>query len=109
MSSSSSIPSLAPPRSLRSSTGKMSSPAGPSHIRLFLTNLRLLDLDLRDDWPGITAGTFSTKDTQQSQKKRIQCVEWALYHLFSLWDPEGSRNVLPSLPPPHPTLVLCPG
>jgi hypothetical protein len=66
---------------------------GPSNIALFLTNLRLLDLDLQEDWPGITALTFSSKDAQQNLKKRIQCVEWALYQLFSIWDPEETRDV----------------
>ncbi len=66
---------------------------GPSNIALFLTNLRLLNLDLRDDWPGITTLTFSTKDNQQNQKKRVYCVEWALYELFTLWDSEEARNV----------------
>jgi hypothetical protein len=74
-------------------TSTPQTPAGPSNITLFLTNLRLLDLDLQDDWPAITALTFSTKDSQQNQKKRIQCVEWALYQLFALWDPEETRNV----------------
>lgn len=63
--------------------------AGPSNITLFLTNLRLLDLDLRDDWPGITAVALSAKDA----RKRIQYVEWALYQLFVLWDPEDTRYV----------------
>lgn len=67
--------------------------AGPSYISLFLTNLKLLDLDQRDDWPDITAVTFSTKDAQQNQKKRIQCVEWALYRLFEIWDPEETHFV----------------
>jgi hypothetical protein len=93
MASSLAIPSVAGTRNLRSSTAKSSSASGPSYISLFLRNLRLLDLDRCEDWPGITDLTFSTKDTQQNQKKRIQCVEWALYRLFSLWDPEGSRNV----------------
>ena len=66
---------------------------GPSNVVLFLTNLRLLDLDLRKDWPDITPLTFSTKDAQQNQKKRIQCVEWALYQLFTIWDSEEARNV----------------
>lgn len=66
---------------------------GPSNIALFLTNIRLLDFDLRDDWPDITAVTFSTKDAQQNQKKRIQCVEWALYQLFAIWNPEETRDV----------------
>jgi hypothetical protein len=69
------------------------SSAGISYIALFLANLRLLDLDLREDWPEISATTFSTKDAQQNQKRRIQSVEWALYQLFALWDPEEVQNV----------------
>ncbi|TVY16012.1 hypothetical protein LARI1_G005231 [Lachnellula arida] len=66
---------------------------GISNVSLFLTNLRLLDLDLRKDWPDITNETLSTKkDAQQNQKKRIQCVEWALYQLFAIWDPEETLN-----------------
>jgi hypothetical protein len=74
-------------------TTNAQSSQGISNVSLFLTNLRLLDLDLRKDWPDITAKTFSTKDAQQNQKKRIQCVEWALYQLFALWDPEEAQNV----------------
>src|SRR5208282_4344260 len=101
MSSSTSNTSFARSRSLRilpqntlkpDSALTSQATAGPSNISLFLTNLRLLDLDLQHDWPGITFLTFSTKDAQQNQKKRIQCVEWALYHLFALWDPEETRN-----------------
>ena len=84
-------------RSLRSNTLTLKPPVGlttptihgPSSLALFLTNLRLLDLDLRNDWPDITPSTFSTRD----QKKRIQSVEWALYQLFVLWDPEEARDV----------------
>lgn len=65
----------------------------PSNISLFLTNLRLLDLDRLPDWPGINTLTFTNKDATQGQKKRVQCVEWALYQLFALWDPEEARNV----------------
>lgn len=79
-----------PPTTL---SAPISTSSGPSHISLFLTNLRLLDLDQRDDWPDITALTFSTKDSQQNQRKRIQCVEWALYHLFEIWDLEETQNV----------------
>lgn len=71
-----------------------------SNVSLFLTNLRLLDLDLRPDWPGINASTFSAKDIAQGQKKRIQCVEWALYQLFCLWDPDEARNKLQPFFPP---------
>lgn len=71
-----------------------------SSLSLFLTNLRLLDLDLHPDWPDINALTFSTKDLAQGQKKRIQCVEWALFHLFALWDPYEARDKLQPFFPP---------
>jgi hypothetical protein len=84
-------------------SGKPSSAAGndtaiqnpfpTSHASLFLTNLHLLDLDLLPDWPDINVLTLHTKDVVQSQKKRIQSVEWALYQLFVLWDPEEARSV----------------
>lgn len=92
-------PSISGTRNPRSNTARPSSTPGPSNISLLLRNLRLLDLDQREDWPGISAVTFSTKDTQQNQKKRIQCVEWALYQLFTVWDPEESRNAW------HPQLI----
>jgi hypothetical protein len=67
---------------------------------LFVTNLRLLDLDLRPDWPAIEPRTFSTRDAQQNQKQRIRCVEWALYRLLEIWDPEETREVCYT-PPEH--------
>ncbi|KAK4033034.1 HAUS augmin-like complex subunit 6 N-terminus-domain-containing protein [Parachaetomium inaequale] len=76
------------------------SPTAPSNVSLFLTNLRLLDLDRHPDWPDINALTFSTRDAAQGQKKRIQSVEWALYHLFRLWDPDEARNKLQPFFPP---------
>ena len=63
-------------------------------------NLRLLDIDLHPDWPDINALTFSTKEAALGQKKRIHCVEWALYQLFALWDPEEARNKLKPFFPP---------
>ncbi|KAI1410247.1 HAUS augmin-like complex subunit 6 N-terminus-domain-containing protein [Hypoxylon sp. FL1857] len=75
-------------------------PCSTSNVALFLTNLRLLDLDLEPDWPGITLATFSAKDAAGGQKKRIQCVEWALYQLFTLWDYDETQNKLrPFFPP----------
>lgn len=68
-------------------------PSSTSNLALFLTNLRLLDLDLEPDWPDITLATFSTKDAVGGQKKRIQSVEWALYQLFTLWDYNETQNV----------------
>jgi len=98
MAASTSNISLARSRTLRSNTLGSLKPlfaappqtaAGPSNISLFLTSLWLLDLDLRDDWPDITVLSLSTKDA----KKRIQCVEWALYQLFEIWDPDDARHV----------------
>ncbi|RYP70419.1 hypothetical protein DL771_005460 [Monosporascus sp. 5C6A] len=75
-------------------------PCSTSNIALFLTNLRLLELDLEPDWPDITLTTFSAKDAAGGQKKRIQCVEWALYQLFTLWDQDEAQNKLrPFFPP----------
>lgn len=78
-------------------------PTAVSNVSLFLTNLRLLDLDLHPDWPDISASTFGggTRDAAHGgQKKRIQCVEWALYHLFDLWDPDETRDKLKPFFPP---------
>lgn len=67
---------------------------GPSALSLFLTNLHLLDLDKLPDWPGICVETFVTGGSSaQGQKKRVQCVEWALFQLFALWDPEETKKV----------------
>ncbi|KAK8059092.1 hypothetical protein PG996_009022 [Apiospora saccharicola] len=75
-------------------------PSTTSSRTLFLTNLRLLDLDQEEDWPDITPATFSSKDPVGGQKKRIQAVEWALYQLFNLWDPEETLNKLRPFYPP---------
>lgn len=79
------------PRSMVLS-GKTNTTALPaSDIKLFVTNLRLLDLDLRADWPGISVQTFSSKNADQ--KQRIGGVEWALFRLFEIWDPQDTRQV----------------
>jgi len=66
----------------------------PPLADLFVTNLRLLDLDKRPDWPDIDPKTFSSKDVLgQNQKARIRCCEWALYRLFEIWDPEDTKDV----------------
>lgn len=64
-----------------------------SDVALFVTNLRWLDLHEREDWPGITPHLFSSKDAQQNLKGRVRSVEWALYHLFELWDAHFTRDV----------------
>ncbi|GAO17948.1 hypothetical protein UVI_02056400 [Ustilaginoidea virens] len=65
-------------------------------LAVFLTNLRLLELDLLPDWPGITMETFASTTSAgalQGQRRRIQCVEWALVRLFELWDPQEAASV----------------
>ena len=64
-----------------------------ANAQAFITNLKLLGLDKRDDWPSITVQVLSGKDVQQNQKHRIHCVEWALYRLFEIWDLEETKNV----------------
>ncbi|KAF2188614.1 hypothetical protein K469DRAFT_660335 [Zopfia rhizophila CBS 207.26] len=96
-------------RSLSVKTNAKSSPninpLPPSDVKLFVTNLRLLDLDLRDDWPGITVQTFSSKNADQ--KQRIGGVEWALFRLFEIWNPEEtSQKLQPFFPPLEPLQSL---
>ncbi|KAH8424671.1 uncharacterized protein LDX57_002415 [Aspergillus melleus] len=73
-----------------------------SHLAVFVRNLQLLQLDQRDDWPEITVRSLSpTSQTQQRQ--RIKAVEWALYQLVAIWDPETARDKLrPFFPPLEP-------
>ncbi|KAI9799405.1 MAG: hypothetical protein M1833_004105 [Piccolia ochrophora] len=78
-----------------------------SSLTLFLTNLRLLDLDRYLDWPGIESHTFSSKDGVTNQRHRIRCAEWALFRLYEVWDPEETRNKLkPFFPPLEPLQSL---
>lgn len=75
-------------------------PSTTSHVSIFITNLHLLDFDQEKDWPDITPGTFSSKDAAGGLKNRIQCVEWALYHLFVLWDGQEAKSKLRPFYPP---------
>lgn len=63
----------------------------PSHLTVFVRNLRLLQLDQPDNGPHITVAALSA--APQNQRQRIQAVEWALYQLFAIWDPVGTQNV----------------
>ena len=71
----------------------------PSHLAIFVRNLKLLHLDQRDDWPGITIRTLSP--SSQNQRQRIRLIEWSLYYLFTIWDPEGAQNVFSNLTQPR--------
>ncbi|KAH7120964.1 HAUS augmin-like complex subunit 6 N-terminus-domain-containing protein [Dendryphion nanum] len=100
----------APARSLSVKAGTKSSqnnnnPFPASDARLFVTNLRLLDLDQQSDWPNITVQTLSSKNADQ--KQRIGGVEWALFRLFEIWDPEETNQKLrPFFPPLEPLQSL---
>lgn len=65
--------------------------ATPSPLAVFVRNLKLLHLDRREDWPGVTVRSLSP--SPQNQRQRIRLVEWALYYLFTIWDPEIAQNV----------------
>ncbi|OAX83205.1 hypothetical protein ACJ72_02439 [Emergomyces africanus] len=73
-----------------------------SHITIFVRNLRLLRLDQHPDWPNITVRSFS--GAQPNLRQRIKAVEWCLYQLFMIWDPEGTQNKLRPFFPPHEPL-----
>ncbi|RDW90464.1 uncharacterized protein DSM5745_02239 [Aspergillus mulundensis] len=75
-------------------------PPQSSHTVL-IRNLQLLELDQLEDWPGITLRTLSP--SSQNQRQRIKSVEWILYRLVALWDPETARDKLrPFFPPLEP-------
>ena len=86
-------------RRTASSTKNGIKPTGSTAISLFVTNLRLLNLDLLPDWPNITVSSFSNQDA----RTRIKCTEYALYQLFRLHDPATTADKLqPFFPPLEP-------
>lgn len=62
-----------------------------SHLVVFIRNLRLLQLDQHEEWPNINLRTLSA--SSQNQRQRVKAIEWALYHLFSIWDPASTQDV----------------
>ncbi|KAJ5215457.1 uncharacterized protein N7498_001864 [Penicillium cinerascens] len=72
--------------------------SAPSHLTVFIRNLKLLQLDQREDWPDITLRSLSP--SSQNQRQRIRLVEWALYYLCTIWDPKSAQHKLrPFFPP----------
>ncbi|RJE27010.1 hypothetical protein PHISCL_00595 [Aspergillus sclerotialis] len=72
-----------------------------SHLVVFIRNLRLLQLDQQEEWPNINLRTLSA--SSQNQRQRVKAIEWALYHLFAIWDPAGTQDKLrPFFPPLEP-------
>jgi hypothetical protein len=93
------------PSASSSSKPSALNPLPASDVRLFITNLALLDLDRRPDWPHITVDTFSAKNADQRQ--RIAASEWALFRLFELYDPpETALKLQPFFPPLEPLQSL---
>ncbi|KAL4978574.1 HAUS augmin-like complex subunit 6 N-terminus-domain-containing protein [Aspergillus desertorum] len=66
-------------------------PPQSSHT-ILIRNLQLLELDQLEDWPSITPHTLSP--SSQNQRQRIKAVEWILFRLVALWDPETARDKL---------------
>lgn len=64
-----------------------------NHIRNFVRCLRLLDIDLLEDWPELSELTFSTKPGSQNSQQRSKAVEWSLYRLFEIYDPAETASV----------------
>lgn len=62
-----------------------------SKVTTFVRCLRLLDLDLLPDWPGITETVLTSKSAQQ--QARIKAVEWSLYRLLEIYDPKEAQTV----------------
>ncbi|KAK0309030.1 hypothetical protein LTR01_004911 [Friedmanniomyces endolithicus] len=81
------------------STKSASKSPGSPVISLLLTNLRLLDFDLLPDCPGITLTSFGNHDA----RARIRSSEFALFHLFKIFDPATTSDKLqPFYPPLEP-------
>ncbi|KAL8243735.1 hypothetical protein R6Q59_009993 [Mikania micrantha] len=70
------------------------------NIAIFIRCLHLLDLDLLPDWPGLNEQLFSAKSAQQQLQQRVRAVEWSLYRLFEIYDPNETKDKLrPFFPP----------
>lgn len=70
--------------------------SAPSNIIIFVRNLQLLHLHHYEDWPNVTVRTLSP--SSHNQRQRVKAVEWALYHLCAIWDPDITQDVC--CPPP---------
>jgi hypothetical protein len=70
------------------------------HIQIFIRTLHLLEIDLLSDFPDISESTFHAAKAPTNLQQRVKGVEWALYRLFELYDPEETRTTLkPHFPP----------
>lgn len=74
------------------------------NIAIFVRTLHLLDLDLLPDFPSITESTLRVSSKAPSNlQHRVKSIEWALYRLYELYDPDDTRVKLqPYFPPSTP-------
>lgn len=70
-----------------------------NNLSSFVHCLHLLDLDLLEDWPGITVQTLSTRGSAQNLQYRVKAVEWSLFRLCELYDVLTTRDVGSHLKP----------
>ncbi|GAB7362988.1 hypothetical protein MBLNU230_g3283t1 [Neophaeotheca triangularis] len=71
-------------------------------VNLYLTDLRLLNLDLLPDWPHIVTSHFLPQ-TGHATRTRLTSTEWSLYQLFRLYDHTLTVEKLrPFFPPLEP-------
>ena len=98
--SSASVTTAGPTHKRNASINKTGTkPTGSTVVFLFVTNLRLLNLDVLPDWPHITVSSFSNYDA----RTKIKCTEYALYHLFRIYDTATTADKLqPFFPPLEP-------
>lgn len=78
------------------------------NIAIFIRALHLLDLDRLPDCPNITESTLRVSaKTPSNLQQRVKGVEWALYRLYELYDPDDTRTRLqPHFPPSTPIQSL---
>ena len=75
-----------------SDSDKSKSKGRPNSV-LILTNLRLLGFEQRNDWPKASSQSFRQADLAQVRHDNVYFIEWILYRLFEIWDPDLTREV----------------
>ncbi|KIV84542.1 hypothetical protein PV11_00316 [Exophiala sideris] len=78
------------------------------NIARFVRTLHLLDLNRLPDFPNITESTLRVSAKAPSnQQQRVKSIEWSLYRLYELYDPDDTRSRLhPYFPPSTPIQSL---
>ena len=66
---------------------------GRTNLSTYVKILHLLEIDLLQDWPNLSVQTFSTRSPNQNLQYRVKAVEWSLFRLLELYDPQTTRDV----------------